>query len=75
MATDAVLRGYLLEESLAWLLRFSGYRLLVHEDQDPGELVDQEGALPVSAPLYARAEPPAPRDVSVACSGFLALAV
>ncbi|WP_405193194.1 hypothetical protein [Streptomyces anulatus] len=47
MATDAVLRGYLLEESLAWLLRFSGYRLLVHEDQDPEELVDQEGALRV----------------------------
>ncbi|XVQ09568.1 hypothetical protein ACQP1W_44780 [Spirillospora sp. CA-255316] len=33
------MRGYLLEESLAWLLRFSGYRLLVHEDQDPVELV------------------------------------
>ena len=39
MIKDSALRGYLLEESLAWMLRFSGYRLLVHEDQDPVELV------------------------------------
>lgn len=40
MVKDSALRGYLLEESLAWLLRFSGYRLLVHEDQDPVELLN-----------------------------------
>ena len=34
MTYRAVLRGYLLEESLAWLLRHSGYRLLVHAEQD-----------------------------------------
>ena len=39
MATRALLRGYLLEEALAWLMRSSGYRLLVHEDQDKVELV------------------------------------
>ena len=39
MATRALLRGYLLEEALAWLMRSSGYRLLVHEDQDNVELV------------------------------------
>ncbi|MFF6786837.1 hypothetical protein [Streptomyces sp. NPDC012510] len=36
--SDSSLRGYLLEESLAWLLRSSGYRLLVHEKQDPADL-------------------------------------
>ncbi|WP_218041104.1 restriction endonuclease [Acrocarpospora macrocephala] len=41
------MRGYLLEESLAWLLRFSGYRLLVHQDQDPVELVTQGDTLRV----------------------------
>jgi hypothetical protein len=35
---EATLRGYLLEEALAWMLRGSGYRLLVHERQDPEEL-------------------------------------
>jgi hypothetical protein len=35
MATEAVLRGYLLEEALAWLLRSSGYRLLVSAEDDP----------------------------------------
>jgi hypothetical protein len=35
----AVLRGYLLEEALAWLLRNAGYRLLVHQSQDPEVLV------------------------------------
>jgi hypothetical protein len=39
MLTKAALRGYLLEEVLAWLLRGSGYRLLVHPSQDPAELV------------------------------------
>jgi hypothetical protein len=39
MITKATLRGYLLEEVLAWLLRGSGYRLLVHPSQDPDELV------------------------------------
>jgi hypothetical protein len=38
MTYRAVLRGYLLEEALAWLLRNSGYRLLVHANQDPDEL-------------------------------------
>jgi hypothetical protein len=44
---DSALRGYLLEESLAWLLRFSGYRLLVHQDQDPVELVSEGDTLRV----------------------------
>jgi hypothetical protein len=35
---EATLKGYLLEEVLAWMLRGSGYRLLVHEKQDPEEL-------------------------------------
>jgi hypothetical protein len=36
MNTQGLLaEGLLLQESLAWLLRFSGYRLLVHEGQDP----------------------------------------
>lgn len=47
MVKDSALRGYLLEESLAWLLRFSGYRLLVHENQDPVELVTQGDTLRV----------------------------
>jgi hypothetical protein len=34
MTYRAVLRGYLLEESLAWLLRNAGYRLLVRESDD-----------------------------------------
>lgn len=38
MAREPVLRGYLLEECLAWLLRGSGYRLLVSVDDDPVEL-------------------------------------
>jgi len=37
----------LLEEALAWLLRNSGYRLLVHAKQDPDELEMQHGALHV----------------------------
>jgi hypothetical protein len=39
VSTPAQLRGYLLEEALAWLLRNSGYRLLVDHSQDPDELV------------------------------------
>ncbi len=42
-----MLRGYLLEEALAWLLRSSGYRLLVHESQDPEELVTDGNTLRV----------------------------
>jgi hypothetical protein len=42
MASEETLRGYLLEEALAWLLRHTGYRLLVHESQDRTEL-KQEG--------------------------------
>lgn len=42
MASEETLRGYLLEEALAWLLRHTGYRLLVHESQDRAEL-KQEG--------------------------------
>ncbi|MFC9087422.1 hypothetical protein [Nocardiopsis dassonvillei] len=47
MATRAVLRGYLLEESLAWLIRSSGYRLLANADQDPVELVSEGSNLSV----------------------------
>ncbi|MFJ8954914.1 hypothetical protein ACIRO1_32930 [Streptomyces sp. NPDC102381] len=47
MVKDSALRGYLLEEALAWLLRFSGYRLLVHEGQDPEELVSDGETLRV----------------------------
>src|SRR5260370_959801 len=38
VSTESQLRGYLLEEALAWLLRNAGYRLLVHESQDKEEL-------------------------------------
>lgn len=41
MVAEAVLRGYLLEEALAWLLRGSGYRLLVSADEDPVDLLAQ----------------------------------
>lgn len=47
MAKRSALRGYLLEEALAWLLRHSGYRLLVDEQQDRDELVGSGGALRV----------------------------
>ncbi len=40
MISEAALKGYLLEEALAWVLHSSGYRLLVHKSQDPGELED-----------------------------------
>lgn len=47
MSTSAGLRGYLLEEALAWLLRNSGYNLLTGSAQDPDELVMKHGALHV----------------------------
>ncbi|MGW7423516.1 hypothetical protein ACWGJB_26350 [Streptomyces sp. NPDC054813] len=47
MAKRSALRGYLLEEALAWLLRHSGYRLLVDERQDRAELTGAGGALRV----------------------------
>lgn len=47
MVKGSALRGYLLEEALAWLLRSSGYRLLVHASQDPEELVTDGNTLRV----------------------------
>jgi hypothetical protein len=47
MTNRAVLRGYLLEEALAWLLRNSGYELLTEKDQDPEALDWKRGALVV----------------------------
>lgn len=45
MISEAALKGYLLEEALAWVLSGSGYRLLVHKSQDPGELEDGRNGL------------------------------
>jgi hypothetical protein len=42
MTYRAVLRGYLLEEALAWLLRNAGYRLLV-SDSDDSEALETAG--------------------------------
>lgn len=47
VVTPAALRGYLLEEALAWLLRGSGYRLIADATEDPFELVVHAGALHV----------------------------
>lgn len=47
MAKRSALRGYLLEEALAWLLRHSGYWLLVDEQQDRAELRGAGGSLRV----------------------------
>ncbi|MEV7958322.1 restriction endonuclease [Streptomyces sp. NPDC088141] len=47
MAKRSALRGYLLEEALAWLLRHSGYTLLVDDRQDRDELVGSGGTLRV----------------------------
>lgn len=47
MLQPATLRGYLLEEVLAWLLRGSGYRLLVDESQDRDELKNGANGLRV----------------------------
>lgn len=41
MVREAALRGYVLEECLAWLLRGSGYRLLLSAADDPVELEAQ----------------------------------
>src|SRR5262249_22024408 len=43
----AALRGYLLEEAIAWLVRTSGYRLLVnvHDDPDGALLLAGHGLL------------------------------
>ena len=46
--SEAQLRGYLLEEALAWLMRYSGYRPLVRQSQDPDELVQRGNGLRVS---------------------------
>ncbi len=47
MATEAAIRGYLLEEAIAWLLRRSGYKLLVDENDDPQELISGSNGLRV----------------------------
>jgi hypothetical protein len=47
VSLEASLRGYLLEEALAWLIRGSGYRLLVSEEQDTDELVSTGSELRV----------------------------
>lgn len=47
MASEETLRGYLLEEALAWLLRHTGYRLLVHDGQDATELTREGNGLRV----------------------------
>lgn len=47
MIRESALRGYLLEETLAWLLRSSAYELLVSADQDPAELVPHGNELRV----------------------------
>lgn len=47
MVKRSALRGYLLEEALAWLLRQSGYRLLVSARQDPVELLSEGNTLRV----------------------------
>lgn len=47
MASESTLRGYLLEEALAWLLRHTGYRLLVHNSQDMAELTQGGNGLQV----------------------------
>jgi hypothetical protein len=47
MATAQALRGYLLEEALAWLLRNSGYRLLTQGDKDGSELIQRRNTLHV----------------------------
>ncbi|NUW37338.1 hypothetical protein HTZ77_38965 [Nonomuraea sp. SMC257] len=47
MGLEAALRGYLLEEALAWLLRSSGYQLLVAAEQDPQDLASEGSILKV----------------------------
>lgn len=45
--TRDALRGYMLEEVLAYLIRGAGYRLLVHPDQDPDNLIRRGNGLGV----------------------------
>jgi hypothetical protein len=45
MISEAALRGYLLEEALAWVLHDVGYRLLVYKSQDPDGLEDRSNGL------------------------------
>ncbi|BCJ40467.1 hypothetical protein GCM10010168_81990 [Actinoplanes ianthinogenes] len=45
MVRKSSLKGYLLEEALAWLMRHSGYELLVSDTQDPDELLTERGSL------------------------------
>lgn len=47
MVTKSALRGYLLEEAPAWLLRSSGYRLLTNAKQDKFELINDGDTLRV----------------------------
>jgi hypothetical protein len=47
VASTSSLRGYVLEELLAWLLQRSGYSLLVSEDQDPNALCSAGNGLRV----------------------------
>ncbi|MFJ4680295.1 hypothetical protein [Kitasatospora sp. NPDC088783] len=48
MLKKSQLKGYLLEEALAWLLRNSGYRLLTRQSDDRAELTtSQDGSLAV----------------------------
>jgi hypothetical protein len=42
---ETTLQGYLLEEALAWLVRNTGYRLLVHANQDDTELCMEHNGL------------------------------
>ncbi len=39
------LKGYILEEVLAYLIRRTGYKLLVHPDQDPQDLIKRRNNL------------------------------
>ena len=45
--TRDALRGYILEEALAYLVSGAGYRLLVHPDQDPDNLIRRGNGLGV----------------------------
>lgn len=43
--TKETLKGYILEEVLAYFIRRTGYKLLVHPDQDPIELIKLRNSL------------------------------
>lgn len=47
MIGESVLSGYLLEEALAWLMRSTGYKLLISDQQDSAELVSEGTVLKV----------------------------